>query len=155
MKEYKKAKGAGIGKKARNPKSSTHSRPSKAMPRDKAVKVSEIRLDVIASEARKVRNGFDGLRISLDFLEFHFNELKKDIENLKKSIRSAGGKNRAAAKRPCLAKAESIYEALDRFEGPPRSEEPMTDGLQKEIVKRLKTKILSDICGKAPKGTGK
>lgn len=154
MKEYKKAKGAGNGKKAKNPKSSAHSRPPKAMPRDK-VKVPEIRLDVIAREARTVRDGFDGLRISLDFLEFHFNELKKDIEDLKKSIRGAGGKNRAAEKKPGPAKKEGLSEAVARFGGLSRSGAPVTDDVQRELVERIKAKILSDFGGQAHKGSGK
>ena len=149
MKEYKKAKkakGAGNGKKPKAPK---------VEPNDKAVKVSEIRLDVIASEARTVRDGFDGLRISLDFLEFHFNKLKKDIEDLKKSIRGAGSKNRAVAKRTCLAKKEDLSEAVARFGGFSRSGGPVTDDMQRELVERIKAKILSDFGEQTPKEPGK
>ena len=153
MKEYKKAKGAGNGKKEKKPKSSTHSRPPKAMPRDKAVKVPEIRLDVIAREARTVRDGFDGLRISLDFLEFHFNELKKDIEDLKKSIRGAGGKNRAAEKKPGPAKKEGLSEAAARFGGLSRSGAPVTDEYLKRLIWSYNSKYMADHV--APRESGK
>lgn len=155
MKEYKKAKGAGSVRKAKASKPSVPSRPSKAKPNGPAVKISERRLDAIAREARKVRDGFDGLRISLDFLEFHFNELKKDIEAFKKPIRGAGSRNRAAAKKPCLAKEEGLSEAVARFGGLSRSGGPVTDDLQKEIVERLKAKILSDFGGQVPEGACK